>query len=58
MTPSKTVARQDDDIRIPAPSAWIAVVQQTGPEAAATREIASTSKAWWDLVANMIVGRR
>ena len=58
MTPSKTAARQDDDARIPATPAWIAVMQKTGPEAANTPEISSKSKAWWDLVANMIVGRR
>ena len=58
MTSFKTAARQDDAIRIPAPPACTTVMQATGPEAAHTRDITSKSKAWWDLVANMIVGRR
>ncbi len=57
MTPSKTAARQEDP-RIPTSPEWIAVMQKAGPEAANTREISTRSKAWWDLVADMIVGRR
>ena len=58
MTPSKTVARQEDDIRILASPALITVMQAIGPEASNTRDITSKPKAWWDFVATMIVGRR
>lgn len=57
MTPSKTMLRQRDP-KLPVAPEWIDAMHKDGSVAVNARMTSGKSRAWWDLVANMIVGRR
>lgn len=57
MTPSKSGLRQDDP-KAPVMPEWMTAIQKHGAEASSARDASVKSRAWWDLLASMIVGRR